>query len=34
MNRPRAMRVAGAVGARLWTLPPSVLFIPFNYQLP
>ena len=31
MNRPRAMPAAGAVRARLWTLPPFVLFIPFNY---
>ena len=33
MNRPRTTSAAGAVGARLWTLPPFVLFIPFNYPL-
>ena len=33
MTRPRATPAAGAVWARLWTLPPSVLFIPYNYQL-
>jgi len=33
MNQSCVMPAAGTVRARLWTLPPFVLFIPFNHPL-